>query len=227
MNPNLTEAGRQLAGIVDHTLLRPEAVAADIERLCGEAVACGFAAVCVNPVWIETCRTRLEGSAVRVAGVVGFPLGASRTASKVFEARKAVEDGAEEIDMVMQIGWLREGRTNEVRADIAAVVSTAGCPVKVILETGLLTDDQKRAACRCALEAGAAYVKTATGFLGPGATVADIRLMRSAVGDDCGVKASGGIKTAAQALAMVEAGANRLGTSRSVEIVTGPLDGSD
>ena len=222
--PSLTDAGRRLAGMIDHTLLRPEATGAEIDRLCREAARYGFAAVCVNPVWIGRCREILAETPVRVAGVIGFPLGASRTESKVFEALRAVEDGVEEIDMVLQIGWLCEGRTYEVRDDIAAVVSAAPCPVKVILETGLLTEEQKRAACELAAAAGAAFVKTSTGFLGSGATVADVRLMRSVVGDALGVKASGGIRTAAQALAMVEAGASRLGTSRSVEIVTVPIN---
>lgn len=223
--PRITVPGRRIAAMIDHTLLRPEATAAEIERVCREAVDYGFAAVCVNPVRIALCRRTLAATPVRVAGVVGFPLGASRTETKVFEAQRAVRDGAAEIDMVMQIGWLVEGRTREVGRDIAAVTSAVTCPVKVILETGLLTNEQKRIACELAAEAGAAFVKTSTGFLGSGAAVEDVRLMRSVVGDAMGVKASGGIRTPEQAMAMVEAGASRLGTSRSIEIVTGRVGG--
>lgn len=218
----MTEAGQGLAGLIDHTILKPECTGADIDRVCREAVHYGFAAVCVNPVWISRCASACSESGVRVAAVVGFPLGAATTRSKAAEAAEAVSLGADEIDMVLQVGWLKAGDVRAVQEDIRHVVEAADRPVKVILETGLLAEEEKRTACRTAVAGGAAFVKTSTGFLGPGATVEDIRLMRSVVGKEIGVKASGGIRTTAQALAMVEAGANRLGTSGSVAIVTTP-----
>ncbi len=219
----MTAIGRRLAPLIDHTLLRPEATGSDVDRLCDEAIRYGFAAVCVNPVRVERCAARLRDTKIAVAAVVGFPLGATLPEIKAEEAARAVAAGAGEIDMVLQIGRLKEGRTAAVADEIRAVVEAARRPVKVILETGLLTDEEKETACRLAVEAGASFVKTSTGFLGSGATIEDIRLMRRVVGPGFGVKASGGIRTAADALAMVEAGADRLGASRSVAIVTQEL----
>lgn len=210
-----------LAGMIDHTVLKPEATRADLERLCSESLQYEFCAVCINPVWVAFAKQRLMGSQIRVATVVGFPLGANATHLKAEETRHAVEDGADEIDMVMQVGMLKSGDDSKVRHDIEAVVHAgAGRPVKVILECALLTDDEKVRACRLAMDAGAAFVKTATGFCAAGgAKTEDVRLMRETVGGKLGVKAAGGIRTLPQALAMIEAGAGRLGLSASVAIV--------
>jgi deoxyribose-phosphate aldolase len=212
---------RTLAATIDHTLLKPEATAAQVVRLCDEAKAFGFAAVCVNPCYIPlVARALRAASQVRACCVVGFPLGAGRSRIKAAEAQQAVADGAREIDMVLALGALKDGRHDLVEADIRAVVDAAGeALVKVIVETCLLTDEEKRAACRLAKQAGAGFVKTSTGFGGAGATAADVRLMRAAVGEAMGVKASGGIRTLAQALEMLAAGATRLGTSSGVAIV--------
>ena len=214
---------RALAAMIDHTALKPETTPADIDRLCAEARAHGFASVCVNPSHVSRCRRLLEGSPVKVCTVIGFPLGATSTAAKAAETELAIRDGAQEVDMVLQIGLLKAGDAAAVRDDIAAVVRTAHdrkALVKVILETCLLTDDEKRLACRLASEAGADFVKTSTGFSTGGATVDDIRLMREAVGRVMGVKASGGIRTQDVARAMVVAGADRIGASASVRIVS-------
>lgn len=210
-----------LASIIDHTLLKPEATSDQIDTLCHEALTYQFASVCVNPAWVAQCAERLRGSRVRVCTVVGFPLGATTTAVKATETEDAVQNGAAEIDVVLNIGWLKSGLFERVKADIAEVVRTAGAsvPVKVILETGLLTDEEKKTACRISREAGAAFVKTSTGFAGSGATVRDIRLMREAVGPRMGVKASGGIRDYDTAIAMVHAGATRIGSSSSVAII--------
>lgn len=210
-----------LASIIDHTLLKPEATSDQIDTLCHEALTYRFASVCVNPAWVAQCAERLRGSRVRVCTVVGFPLGATTTAVKATETEDAVQNGAAEIDVVLNIGWLKSGLFERVKADIAEVVRTAGAsvPVKVILETGLLTDEEKKTACRISREAGAAFVKTSTGFAGCGATVRDIRLMREAVGPRMGVKASGGIRDYDTAIAMVHAGATRIGSSSSVAII--------
>lgn len=210
-----------LASIIDHTLLKPEATSDQIDTLCHEALTYQFASVCVNPAWVAQCAERLRGSRVRVCTVVGFPLGATTTAVKATETEDAVQNGAAEIDVVLNIGWLKSGFFERVAADIAEVVRTAGAsvPVKVILETGLLTDEEKKTACRISREAGAAFVKTSTGFAGSGATVRDIRLMREAVGPRMGVKASGGIRDYDTAIAMVHAGATRIGSSSSVAII--------
>mgnify|MGYP001357111472 CR=1 FL=1 len=219
---------RRLASMIDHTLLRPEATADDIRRLCDEAKEYGFCAVCVQPRWVALCRELLEGSGVKVATVCGFPHGASLSEVKVFEASCAADDGADEIDMVISIGSLRQGRDDEVEADIRRVVeATAGrAIVKAILETALLTDEEKRRACRAAERAGAAFVKTSTGFGPGGATARDVRLLRASVSPHVGVKASGGIRTAEAALAMIEAGATRIGTSSGVAIVRQLLERS-
>lgn len=211
-----------LAPLIDHTLLKPDATAAQIDRLCREAVDHRFASVCVNGCWAEHCRPLLA-SGVKLCCVVGFPLGAMATAAKAFEAAQAVAAGADEIDMVQNLGALKSGDPETVERDIRAVVEAArGRAVKVILETGLLTEEEKILACRLSRRAGAAFVKTATGFAaGSAATAADIALMRRVVGPDMGVKASGGIRTRADAELMVASGANRLGTSAGIAIVMG------
>ncbi|MBM4149592.1 MAG: deoxyribose-phosphate aldolase [Lentisphaerae bacterium] len=218
----LSEAGRGIAPLIDHTNLKPDATERAIAFLCEEAVACGFAAVCVHPCRLPYVASILSGSAVRPCTVVGFPLGANTPEAKAFEASDAVSAGAMELDMVINVGAIKDGNTDAARADIRAVVNAAGrAPVKVIIETALLTDAEKVLACRLAAEAGAAFVKTCTGFSGGAATETDIRLMRGTVGSGVGVKASGGIRDLKTALAMVAAGANRIGTSSGLAIVTG------
>ena len=211
-----------LACLIDHTILKPEASRADVARHCEEARAHGFASVCVNAVHTGFVAGLLAGSGVKTCTVVGFPLGAGSGEAKAAETALAVVAGADEIDMVLDIGALREGDAERVAADIAAV--RAACPgkvLKVILETCLLDDAQKELGCRLSQQEGADFVKTSTGFSTSGATVADVALMRRVVGPDMGVKASGGIRTAEIALAMVEAGATRIGASASVAIVGG------
>lgn len=213
---------REIAALIDHTLLKPQAVAADIRRLCQEAREYGFATVCVNPYWVALAAAELAGSPVKVAAVAGFPLGASTTIIKAEESEGAIASGAREIDMVLNIGELRAGNLDAVRADIAAVVAVAHARqalVKVILETALLDDDQKTAACIVSKQIGADFVKTSTGFASHGATVQDVALMRRIVGPDMGVKASGGIRTLETLEAMRAAGANRIGTSSGIQIV--------
>lgn len=210
-----------LASTIDHTILKPEATGSDIERLCVEAREHRFASVCVNRYWVESCWRLLRDSDVAVCAVAGFPLGATSPTVKAFEATEAVSAGADEVDMVIAVGPLREGRHDIVRAEIADVVRACqGRLVKVIIEASLLTDEEKVAACKLSMEAGAHFVKTSTGFGPGGATVEDVALMRSTVGDALGVKASGGIRTRADAEAMIRAGASRLGTSSGVAIVT-------
>jgi deoxyribose-phosphate aldolase len=223
-NPPATKAGfdRAIAALIDHTLLRPEATAADIRRICAEARGYNFASVCVNPYWVPLAAGELSGSSVKVCTVVGFPLGANATAIKVRETETAIRAGAREIDMVLNIGELRGGNEDAARNDICAVVNAAhqgGAIVKVILETALLDDPQKVLGCALAKAAGAEFVKTSTGFGPHGATVADVALMRQAVGAEMGVKASGGIRTLDDLKKMVAAGANRIGASASVQIV--------
>jgi deoxyribose-phosphate aldolase len=211
---------RQLASHLEHTLLRPEARRADIEAACQLGRELGCAAVCINPIWVALARELLEGSGVKVVAVVGFPFGATPSAVKAFETEQAVRDGADEIDMVLAIGQLRDGELASVEADIAAVVHAAGeRPVKVVLECGLLSDDQKRRAVDLAARAGAAYVKTSTGFLSSGATLHDVRLLHRAAGGRLGVKATGGIRFFEDAVALLEAGASRLGTSHSPTVL--------
>lgn len=205
-----------VAALIDHTLLKPEATAAAVRKLCAEAREHGFATVCVNPYWVELAVA--EG--VAVATVVGFPLGANATAIKVAEAERAVRAGAAEVDMVLNVGELVAGNLRAVGEDIRAVVS-CGAPVKVILETALLNDEQKRQACELSRDAGAAFVKTSTGFSSGGATAADVALMRAVVGTGMGVKASGGIRTWADCRAMIAAGANRIGASAGIAILQG------
>jgi deoxyribose-phosphate aldolase len=212
----------EIARLIDHTLLKPEATPAQIEQLCDEARRHGFFAVCINPVYVRLAAQTLQGCAVAVCSVVGFPLGATTTAAKVFEAQQALADGAREIDMVIHIGALKGGDHARVQEDIAAVTTachTNNALLKVIIETVLLSDEEKSAACQLAQAAGADFVKTSTGFAGGGATVEDVQLMRRTVGPRMGVKAAGGIRSYADALALIEAGASRIGASASVQIV--------
>ena len=221
---------QDLARFIDHTLLRPDATAADIDRLCEEARTFGFAAVCVNPTWVRRCAQNLRGSNVRVASVVGFPFGAGTTEVKAMEARRAIRDGAREIDMVINVGALKSGERDLVRRDIEKVSDAcreAGVLSKVIIETALLTDEEKVVSSHLAKLAKADFVKTSTGFGPGGATVHDVLLMRETVGPRLGVKASGGIRSAEDVREMIAAGATRIGASASVQIVTGrePGDG--
>ena len=214
-------SARDWASLVDHTLLKPEASEADIRRLCEEAAQYHFASVCVNPTWVKSSACVLRGSGVPVCTVVGFPLGATLADVKAYETRRAIFDGAREIDMVINIGALKSGDDCAVEYDIRSVVEAAhgeGVLVKTIIETALLTDDEKVRACLAAKRAGADFVKTSTGFAKSGATVADVALMRRTVGHDMGVKAAGGVKGISDARAMVEAGATRIGASVGVKI---------
>lgn len=213
---------KELAGIIDHTLLKPEAMPADIQKLCQEAREYQFCSVCVNPVYVPLAKKELAGTSVKVCTVIGFPLGATTAFAKAAEARDAVVWGADELDMVIRIGALKSGLYADVHHDIAAVVDAAGGRlVKVIIETALLTNSEKETACKIAVDAGANFVKTSTGFSRGGATVEDVKLMRAVVGPKIGVKASGGIRDRETALRMVEAGASRLGLSAGVAVVTG------
>ncbi len=212
---------RDLAALIDHTLLRPDAVPPDFERLCAEAAHYNLGAICVNSTHVRRCAELLGRSAVKVAATAGFPLGAASAIAKAAEASQAVRDGASEIDMVCQIGDLKSGRKQAFIEDIRKVVDAAdGRVVKVILETCLLTNDEKRQGAVWVRQAGAAFVKTSTGFSVGGATEEDVRLLRSEVGPNFGVKAAGGIRDAEAADRMIAAGANRLGTSAGVAIVT-------
>lgn len=207
---------------IDHTNLKPFATKADIEKLCREARENSFASVCINPCNVCLAAELLAGSGVNVCTVIGFPLGQNTTDIKVKETEKALRDGCREFDMVMNIGALKDGRNDYVRSEIAAVVkAAAGNTVKVIIETGLLTDEEKITATRLSCEAGADFVKTCTGFNPGAATVEDVRLMKRNVTGGVRVKASGGIKTRADALALIEAGADRLGTSSGISIING------
>jgi deoxyribose-phosphate aldolase len=213
---------QSIAQMIDHTLLKPEATSADIRKLCDEAIEHGFFSVCVNSSMVPLAAERLKGSSVAVCAVVGFPLGACLTSVKRYETVEALRAGATEIDMVLAVGALKEERFETVQNDIHAVVEAAGPRVvKVILETHLLSDSQKRKACELALAAGAAFVKTSTGFTGGGATLEDVTLMKSMVGTKAKVKASGGIRDLEKAQALIAAGAERLGTSSGVAIVKG------
>ena len=211
----------QLAGMIDHSLLKPQSTREELKKLCAEAVSYGFKAVCVNPVHVADASALLKGEKPLVCSVVGFPFGTHTAAAKAAETAEVIRLGAREVDMVLRIGALKEGRDDEVADDIAAVVRAAGgCPVKVILETCYLTEEEKVRACLLAVKAGAAFVKTSTGYGSAGATVADLQLMRKTVGEGIGVTAASGIRTLADALAMIEAGASRIGASASVAIVS-------
>ena len=216
-----TASARDWASLIDHTLLKPEATEDDIRRLCEEAARFHFASVCVNPTWVRSAACHLRGSGVPVCTVIGFPLGATLPDVKAYEARRAIYDGAREVDMVINIGALKSGDDCAVEHDIRSVAEAAHeyeVTCKVIIETALLTDEEKIRACLAAKSAGADFVKTSTGFSKGGATVADIALMRQVVGSDLGVKASGGVKGLEDARALVEAGATRIGASVGVKI---------
>jgi deoxyribose-phosphate aldolase len=216
-----TSSAKDWASLIDHTLLKPEATDEDIRKLCEEAARYRFASVCVNPTWVRAAACNLQGSGVPVCTVIGFPLGATLADVKAYEARRAILDGAREVDMVINVGALKSGDDCLVQHDIHVVAEVAheyNALCKVIIETALLTDDEKVRACLAAKNAGADFVKTSTGFSKGGATVADIALMRRTVGADLGVKASGGVKGLEDARAMVEAGATRIGASVGVKI---------
>jgi deoxyribose-phosphate aldolase len=213
---------KTLARMIDHTQLKPGATPAQILKLCAEAREHGFGAVCVNPTYVRLAKEALAGSHVEVCTVIGFPLGATTTAAKVCEAELAIAQGATELDMVLSIGRLKAGEHTQVQNDIAAVAAVAHAHdglLKVIIEAFLLTDEEKAIACTLSQKAGADFVKTSTGFAGGGATVADVALMRETVGPDMGVKAAGGIHTYEEALAMIEAGATRIGASQGINII--------
>ena len=215
----------EIAQLIDHTLLRPDATRAAIEQLCREARQHRFYSVCVNPTWVSFTRELLEGSGVKVCAVVGFPLGANLPETKALEARTAIRQGANEIDMVINVGALKARDLELVARDIRGVVTDAharGAIVKVIIEAVLLTDEEKTIACLLSKEAGADFVKTSTGFAGGGATVHDVALMRRVVGPGMGVKAAGGVRTYADAESMIKAGATRIGASAGVKIIQGP-----
>lgn len=211
-----------IASYIDHTILAADATQEKIEKLCQEARDWHFASVCVNTCWAKLCAKLLEGSGVNVCVVVGFPLGAMSTEAKAFEAKKAVEDGATEVDMVINIGWLKDHKDSLVEEDIRQVKKACGDKhLKVIIEACLLTEEEKVRACKLSVAAGADFVKTSTGFSKSGATVEDVALMRKTVGNACKVKAAGGIRDFKTAKAMVEAGADRLGCSAGIAIVQG------
>jgi len=221
----LTVSRKEMARMIDSTDVKPTATRSDIENLCKEAVQYGFGCVCVNPVYIKLAATILTKRKTKVCSTVGFPFGTSLLEIKALEAAKAVEDGAKELDMVVNLSLLKSGDYSTTKRDIAAVVDAKRLSkeivVKVIIETDWLTTDEKVIACKLAKEAGADFVKTSTGFFSKGATVEDVRLMRKTVGPNMGVKAAGGIKTYAEALRMIEAGANRIGTSSATAIIKG------
>lgn len=216
----------ELNRYIDHTLLKPDASRAQIDKLCGEALQYHFASVCVNLCWTRVAAEQLEKSDVKVCTVVGFPLGATTTLAKMFEADQAIEAGAREIDMVINIGAVKSNLMDFVASDISGVLDSCRrnrrkqALLKVIIEAVLLTDDEKRAVCLAAKKVGADFVKTSTGFASGGATIADVKLMRETVGPEMGVKAAGGIRTRSDAMAMIEAGATRLGTSAGIAIMT-------
>lgn len=212
---------KNLSTIIDHTLLKPEATKDDIKTLCSEAKEYDFFAVCINPTYVSFAKEQLKNSNVKLATVIGFPLGNSTKETKAYEAKNAIKDGADELDMVINIGALKDKDYKLVKDDIEAVVkvSNGKALVKVIIETCLLTDEEKRMACKLAKEAGADFVKTSTGFSNGGATVEDVKLMREAVGNNIGVKASGGIRDYERAKEMIQAGATRIGASSSINII--------
>jgi deoxyribose-phosphate aldolase len=220
--PGAPHTSQSIAALIDHTILKPEATSADIARLCQEALAVQFASVCVNPVFTPQVSQLLRGSTVKSCAVVGFPLGANQTASKLFEAQSALRDGAQELDMVIHIGALKIADDPAVSADVRAICDAAHAAnalCKVIIETCLLTPEEKERACRLAVAAGADFVKTSTGFGSAGAAVEDVALMRRAVGPHIGVKASGGIRTLDDFLKMLQAGATRIGSSNGTKII--------
>lgn len=219
---------KNIASMIDHTILKPDTTREMVIKVCDEAKNNGFASVCVNPYYVSFVKSQLKDSKVKVTSVIGFPLGSTPKEVKAFEAENAIENGADELDMVINIGAIKNKEYDIVKEDIKAVVNKAvgKALVKVIIETCLLTDEEKEIACKLAVEAGADYVKTSTGFSTGGATAEDIKLMRKTVGPDIGVKASGGIRDSQKAKDMIESGATRIGASSSVEIVNG-LKASD
>ncbi|MDQ0062302.1 deoxyribose-phosphate aldolase [Paenibacillus harenae] len=223
MSDQTNYTSEQVASMIDHTLLKADATKTEVIQLCMEAKEYQFATVCVNAGWVSLAASELAGSGVGITTVVGFPLGATSTASKAFEAKQAIEDGATEVDMVLNIGLLKSGDNDGVKSDVEGVVAACKgkAKLKVILETGLLTDVEKVTACELCKQAGADFVKTSTGFGKGGATAEDIALMRRTVGPDMGVKASGGVRDLETALQMFAAGATRIGASSSIAIVTG------
>ena len=219
----------QIAKMIDHTILKAEATESEIIKLCKEAIHYNFASVCVNPSMVPVAAKELKGTHVKVCTVIGFPLGATTTEVKVFETKDVIEKGATEVDMVINVGKLKERDLEYVKNDIKAVVEAAKgkALTKVIIETCLLTDEEKVIACQLSKEAGADFVKTSTGFSTGGATAADIKLMRETVGPDMGVKASGGVRSREDALAMIENGATRIGASASIAICEGTKSNSN
>ncbi|XFA73928.1 deoxyribose-phosphate aldolase [Thermosynechococcaceae cyanobacterium Okahandja] len=207
-----------LAPYIDHTQLDPLATTAAIDQCCAEAEQSKFAAVCVMPVWVKRAVSRLHGTPVKVCTVIGFPTGGHTSETKLYEAQQAVESGANELDVVLNLGWLKEGNTEAVYRDIAQICAETGVSVKAILETTVLTDEEKALAVDICLDAGVAFLKTSTGWRG-GATVADVRLLKRLSRDRVGIKASGGIRTREQALELIDAGATRLGTSRGLDLL--------
>ncbi|MEB3181831.1 MAG: deoxyribose-phosphate aldolase [Nostocaceae cyanobacterium] len=207
-----------IAPFIDHTLLIPTATPEHIQQWCEQADRFQFAAVCVYPVYVKLAAELLHGKTAKVCTVIGFPSGATTAAVKLYEAQEAVENGAAELDVVINLGWLKSGKTDELHREIAEICEETGKPVKVILETTLLTDTEKRLAAEISMDAGAAFLKTSTGWNG-GVTVEDVRLLKEVARDRVGIKASGGIRTAAQALDLIMAGATRLGTSRSIDLL--------
>lgn len=214
---------KSLCKFIDHTLLKPDCSAVEVEGLCSEALKYNFASVCVNPSFVSLCSEKLKGSEVKVCTVIGFPLGATTTEVKIFEAENAIENGATELDMVINIGKLKDKDYDYVREEIKSLAKVCKnhALLKVIIETCLLSEEEKLMACRLSKEAGADFVKTSTGFSKSGATVEDIKLMRNTVGDHMGVKASGGIRDTETALDMIKAGATRIGASASIKIIEG------
>lgn len=211
---------RSLNSYIDHTLLKPDSNAGDVKKLCQEALKYDFASVCVLPVWVPFAKLLMKASCSKISTVVGFPLGANTSEAKAFEARQLAENGAEELDMVMNLSFLKSKKYQEVVQDIQNVIQAAPkATIKVIIETCLLTNEEKRIAAKICVDAGAHFVKTSTGFSHEGADVDDIALLRHIVGEKCGVKASGGISNAKQTLAMISAGATRIGSSRGAAIV--------
>ena len=221
MSP-LPKTSRQLAALIDHTLLKPEVTRRDIDRICGEAILRRFASVCVNPVFVPRVVAKLRDTPVKTCTVIGFPLGSNLTSTKVAEAKAAIKEGAQELDMVIHVGALKAGDDELVAADIRAVVTAAHAGkaiCKVIIETCLLIEEEKERASRLVVEAGADFVKTSTGFSTGGATVGDVALIRHVVGPKMGIKASGGVRSLEDLLKMVQAGATRIGTSSGVKLV--------
>ncbi|TGY43823.1 deoxyribose-phosphate aldolase [Clostridium sartagoforme] len=218
----------ELAKMIDHTILKPEATEKEVEKLCKEALEYNFASVCINPSMVEKAAEMLEGSDVKVCTVIGFPLGATTTEVKAFETEDVIKKGATEVDMVINVGKLKEGNLDYVKKDIEAVVKAAKgkALTKVIIETCLLTDEEKVTACKLSKEAGADFVKTSTGFSIGGATAKDIKLMRETVGEELGVKASGGVRSLEDAELMIENGASRIGASASIAICEGTKSNS-